>query len=243
MPYICNFALNSRNKIRVWHLKKFFEYLCTSSLFFFIITFIIKWSMPFSEKYDTRKPCSVTCEVPFATQHCSLSYYFALVNERIRPVWFYWNRQCWSVGLWQITYWDCGFEFRRGYACLSVVSVVFCQVGVSAAGRSLVQRISTECGVSECDFETRTMRSLPTTSVRPWKKYLKNYLLIYYIIYQTYGLKVYCTIISSAVGFEGKSTIHLKRSLLLTLGLPWKFHDQRFYIFIQILQIWTNLIT
>jgi len=32
----------------------------------------------------------------------------------------------------------------------SVVSVVRCQV-VSALGRSLVQRIPTACGVSECD--------------------------------------------------------------------------------------------
>jgi hypothetical protein len=37
--------------------------------------------------------------------------------------------------------------------CLSVVSVVCCQVEVSATGRSLVQRIPTECVVSECDRE------------------------------------------------------------------------------------------
>ena len=27
---------------------------------------------------------------------------------------------------------DCGFESRRGHGCLSVVSVVFCQLEVSA---------------------------------------------------------------------------------------------------------------
>ena len=34
--------------------------------------------------------------------------------------------------------------------CLSVVSVVCCQVDVSATGRSLVQRSRTDCGVSLC---------------------------------------------------------------------------------------------
>jgi hypothetical protein len=34
------------------------------------------------------------------------------------------------------------------------VSVVFCQIEVSATGLSLVQRSPTECGVSECDRDT-----------------------------------------------------------------------------------------
>ena len=39
-----------------------------------------------------------------------------------------------------------------GYGCLSVVSVVCCQVEVSASGWSFVQRIPTECAVSsECN--------------------------------------------------------------------------------------------
>jgi len=42
-----------------------------------------------------------------------------------------------------------------------VVSVVCCQVEISATGRSFVQRSSTECGVSECDRGTSIMR-------RPW---------------------------------------------------------------------------
>jgi len=40
------------------------------------------------------------------------------------------------------------------WACLSIVSVVYIQVEVSATGRSLVQRSPTECGVSEYDLET-----------------------------------------------------------------------------------------
>jgi hypothetical protein len=41
---------------------------------------------------------------------------------------------------------DCGFEYRQGHGRVSPVSVVCCQVEVSAAGRSLVQRSPTECG-------------------------------------------------------------------------------------------------
>ena len=54
-----------------------------------------------------------------------------------------------------------GFESRRGHGYLSLVSVVFCEVEVSASGWSLVQRSPTECGVSECDREDSIMR-------RPW---------------------------------------------------------------------------
>jgi hypothetical protein len=50
------------------------------------------------------------------------------------------------------TCWDCGFEFLRGLGCLSCVSVVCCQVHVSATGRSLVQGSPTKCVcVKECD--------------------------------------------------------------------------------------------
>ena len=37
-----------------------------------------------------------------------------------------------------------------GHGCLSVVSVVYCQVEVSATSWSLVQRSPTQCGMSEC---------------------------------------------------------------------------------------------
>ena len=50
-----------------------------------------------------------------------------------------------GVGLGPLACWDCGFESRRGHRCLSVVSVVCCQVEVSATGRSLFQRSPTEC--------------------------------------------------------------------------------------------------
>jgi hypothetical protein len=53
------------------------------------------------------------------------------------------------VGLRPFVCWDCGFESNRGHGCMSLVSVVCCQVEVSAMGWSLVQRSPTECGVSK----------------------------------------------------------------------------------------------
>jgi hypothetical protein len=52
--------------------------------------------------------------------------------------------------------------------CLSVVSVVCCQVEVSASGRSLVQRGTNVCWLSnECDLETSTKKSpRPTEGCR-----------------------------------------------------------------------------
>jgi hypothetical protein len=51
----------------------------------------------------------------------------------------------------------------RWHRCLSGVSVVCCQVEVSALGRSLVQRSLNACGVSECDCKTSIMkRPCPT---------------------------------------------------------------------------------
>jgi len=46
---------------------------------------------------------------------------------------------------------------------MSVVSVVCCQIEVSATGRSLVQRSPTDCGASECDRDASIMRKLCST--------------------------------------------------------------------------------
>ena len=54
---------------------------------------------------------------------------------------------------------------------MSVVSVVCCQVEVSATSRSLVQRIPTDCCVPECGREASTMGRLqPTGTVALWEK-------------------------------------------------------------------------
>jgi hypothetical protein len=64
------------------------------------------------------------------------------------------------VGLRPLAYYDCGFESHLGHGCLSLVSVVCCQVEVSATSWSLVQRSPTECGVSKkCDREVSTKLS------------------------------------------------------------------------------------
>jgi hypothetical protein len=56
-----------------------------------------------------------------------------------------------------------GLRFRiPPGALMSVVSVVCCQVQVSASGLSLVQRSPTDCGVPECDREASIMRPWPT---------------------------------------------------------------------------------
>ena len=55
-----------------------------------------------------------------------------------------------GVGLRSLLCCDRGFESHRRHGCLSVVSVVCCQVEVSATDWSLVQRSPTECGVSLC---------------------------------------------------------------------------------------------
>jgi acyl CoA:acetate/3-ketoacid CoA transferase beta subunit len=58
------------------------------------------------------------------------------------------------------------------------VSVVCCQVEIPATGRSLVQRITTDCGVSECDDEASTMRNyLPTMDCRAIGKNGRGFLI------------------------------------------------------------------
>ena len=49
-----------------------------------------------------------------------------------------------------LAYWDRGFESHRGHGYLSIVSVVCCQVEVSATSWSLVQRSPTDCAASLC---------------------------------------------------------------------------------------------
>jgi hypothetical protein len=48
-------------------------------------------------------------------------------------------------------------------------------IEISVIGRSLVQRSSTECGVSECVRGTSQRRRGPTDSVEPYKTELQHY--------------------------------------------------------------------
>ena len=45
-------------------------------------------------------------------------------------------------------YFERSGTFRTAHVCLSLVSVVCCQVEVSATGRSLIQRIPSDCSLS-----------------------------------------------------------------------------------------------
>ena len=47
------------------------------------------------------------------------------------------------------------------------MTVIYCQVEVSATGRSLEQRGHTECGVSESDRGTSEGRQRPTRALEP----------------------------------------------------------------------------
>jgi len=70
-----------------------------------------------------------------------------------------------GVDLELLVCWDCGFEFRQGHGCCSVVNVVCCQGEVSATACSLVRKIPIECGVStERDSEAPSGEAV----VRKW---------------------------------------------------------------------------
>ena len=68
------------------------------------------------------------------------------------------GRAIYDVGLRPLACWDHGFESRQGYGFLTVVCVLCCRVEYCATGWSPVQ-----CGVSEYDLETSTMRRVRPT--------------------------------------------------------------------------------
>jgi hypothetical protein len=65
------------------------------------------------------------------------------------------------------------------------VSVVCCQVEVSARVCSLVQRSPTECRVSECDREASTVRPRPTRAVDPLEEEEERELMNYNSVLST----------------------------------------------------------
>jgi hypothetical protein len=81
------------------------------------------------------------------------------------------------VVLGPLACWDCGLESHRRHGCLSVVSVVCCQVEVSASNLSLVQRSPTDCGASLCVIRCRNIRlhlQEQVEDVRQRKKEIKK---------------------------------------------------------------------
>jgi hypothetical protein len=67
---------------------------------------------------------------------------------------------------------------HRGHGYLSLVSVVCCQVEVSATSWSLVQRSPTDCGVSQMCVTMKPRRKRgdpgPYRAVDPWEKKVSN---------------------------------------------------------------------
>ena len=70
------------------------------------------------------------------------------------------DRAVYGVGLQPFAFCGCGFKSLRRHECVSPVIVVCCQIEVSASSWSLVQRIPTECDVSEYDLETREKKKI-----------------------------------------------------------------------------------
>jgi hypothetical protein len=80
-----------------------------------------------------------------------------------------------GVGLYLLACWDCGFKSHQGHGCLSIVSVVCCQVEVSVTDWSLVQRSPTECGCLRQGLHKATLHAthqqvqLPDSERAEWK--------------------------------------------------------------------------
>jgi hypothetical protein len=74
------------------------------------------------------------------------------------------------VGLWPLACCNCGFDSLQGNGFLFLVSVVFCQVEVSATVSSLVQLCRVWCSIIECGIEIWTRkRPGPLGNVKPQK--------------------------------------------------------------------------
>jgi len=78
-----------------------------------------------------------------------LSSEIFLILRRIHTDIIMSSRSQWPRGLWPLACWDCGFESHPGHGYLSVVSVVCCQVEVSATDyhsfRGVLPNVARRC--------------------------------------------------------------------------------------------------
>ena len=81
------------------------------------------------------------------------------------------------MGLRPLAFWHCGFESRWEHVLLSLVIVVCYRVEVFASGWSLVRRIPSDCGLSECDREASIMRPWTTRGLLRCGKENYTYIL------------------------------------------------------------------
>ena len=79
------------------------------------------------------------------------------------------------MGLSTLACWNCCFESSRRHRCIDVVSIVCCQVEVSATYRSLVKRGPTECVMwCVCVFLCHWMRSGERITFYAYNEYIKE---------------------------------------------------------------------
>jgi hypothetical protein len=103
--------------------------------------------------------------------------------------------------------------------CLSLVSVVGCQIEISVSSWSPVQRSPTDCGVSQCDREASILRRpWPTTTVEPLEK---QYIYIYIYIY------IHTHIYTKLISFVYSA------SLKLVGCNPWEICDLKAILYAQ----------
>jgi hypothetical protein len=108
---------------------------------------------------------------------------FYFLNLTITPAAGPSGHAIWGVGLWPLACWDRGFESLRGHECLSVVSVVCCQVQVSATSWTLVQRSPTDCAASLCVWSRNLKNEEAMTRVGSQRNRIHTHTHIYIYIY------------------------------------------------------------
>ena len=185
-------------------IQKFSTYFCNTSLRFrclLTVSFISKIAT------QIRALCATffSCYVNFTFSHfsalilplimlrndyqfcCFWLCCFFYFSVRLCLIFkFCWSR--WPRGLRRRSVAACFLGLRvripRGHGCLSPVNVVCCQVEVYVSGRSIIQRIPIECGVSECDSEASSIlrRPWPTSGCCFMKKKSLNVPINNYIL-------------------------------------------------------------
>jgi hypothetical protein len=124
--------------------------------------------------------------------------------------------------------WVCGRSLAgkrvwisQGYRCISVVSVVFCPVEVSASDWSPVEGSPTDCGVSGCYCEASIMRR-PAGGCRKWQIEVTRHYCIELTVF------VEEIIVDLQCGFwRNRSTADHKFCILQTLeNVMWQSREE-----------------
>ena len=110
------------------------------------------WSWPLTSRAEVKNGWRYTSTSPYAFMACTAALFTfliwdskAFVARNKQGLHHLSRRAALPLACWYL-----GFESHRGHEYLSVVSVVCCQVEVSATSWSLVQRTPTDCAASLC---------------------------------------------------------------------------------------------